>query len=44
MEQVLETHTYPVTLTPAAIAQVKRLRAKKNDDSLKLLVGVKGGG
>jgi iron-sulfur cluster assembly protein len=35
---------YPVTLTPAAIAHVKRLRAKKGNDSLKLRVGVKGGG
>ncbi len=47
MEQVLEAQvleTYPVTLTPAAVAQVKRLRAKKNDDTLNLRVGVKGGG
>lgn len=44
MEQVLETQEYPVTLTPAAVAQVKRLRAKKNDDTLNLRVGVKGGG
>ena len=33
-----------VTLTPSAIAHVKRLRAKKGDESLKLRVGVKGGG
>ena len=44
LEPVPETMTYPVTLTPAAVAQVKRLRAKKGDDALKLRVGVKGGG
>ncbi len=43
LERETET-THPVILTPAAVAQVKRLRAKKNDDSLKLRVGVKGGG
>lgn len=41
---VLEPVTHPVTLTPAAVAHVKRLRAKKGDDTLKLRVGVKGGG
>ena len=44
LEPVTETSAYPVTLTPAAVAQVKRLRAKKGSDSLKLRVGVKGGG
>ena len=39
-----ETAAYPVTLTPSAIAQVRRLIAKKGDDTLKLRVGVKGGG
>ena len=34
----------PVTLTPSAVAQVRRLIAKKGNDSLKLRVGVKGGG
>ena len=43
LERETET-THPVTLTPNAVAQVKRLRAKKGDDSLKLRVGVKGGG
>lgn len=33
-----------VTLTPSAVAQVKRLRARKGDDTLQLRVGVKGGG
>jgi iron-sulfur cluster assembly protein len=44
LEPITETVTHPVTLTPAAVAQVKRLRAKKGDDTLKLRVGVKGGG
>ncbi len=44
LEPTAETTTHPVILTPAAIAQVKRLRAKKGDDALKLRVGVKGGG
>ncbi len=44
LEPVTGTTTQPVILTPSAIAQVKRLRAKKGDDSLKLRVGVKGGG
>ena len=44
LEPLTETTPFPVTLTPSAVAQVKRLRAKKGDDSLKLRVGVKGGG
>lgn len=44
LEPIAETSSYPVILTPAAVAQVKRLRAKKGDDALKLRVGVKGGG
>ena len=44
LEPLTETTPFPVTLTPGAVAQVKRLRAKKGDDSLKLRVGVKGGG
>ena len=44
LEPSTETLTHPVILTPAAVAQVKRLRAKKGDDALKLRVGVKGGG
>jgi len=44
LEPITETFAGPVHLTPAAVAQVKRLRAKKGDDALKLRVGVKGGG
>jgi len=44
LEPVTGTSAHPVTLTPAAVAQVKRLRAKKGNDALKLRVGVKGGG
>ena len=44
LEPITETSANPVLLTPAAVAQVKRLRAKKGDDALKLRVGVKGGG
>ena len=44
LEPVTETSANPVILTPAAVAQIKRLRAKKGDDALKLRVGVKGGG
>ncbi len=44
LEPITETVTHPVTLTPAAVAQVKRLRAKKGNDALHLRVGVKGGG
>jgi len=44
LEPITETAAGPVHLTPAAVAQVKRLRAKKGDDALKLRVGVKGGG
>ncbi len=44
LEPLAETATYPVTLTPAAVAQVRRLIAKKGGDTLKLRVGVKGGG
>ena len=44
LESITETSAHPVLLTPAAVAQVKRLRAKKGDDALKLRVGVKGGG
>ena len=44
LEPVTETSARLVTLTPAAIAQVKRLRAKKGNDGLHLRVGVKGGG
>ena len=44
LDPITETTTGPVLLTPAAVAQVKRLRAKKGDDALKLRVGVKGGG
>ena len=44
LEPITETAAHPVTLTPAAIAQVRRLIAKKGDDTLKLRVGVKGGG
>ena len=44
LEPITETAQHPVMLTPAAVAQVRRLIAKKGDDSLKLRVGVKGGG
>ena len=44
LEPITETSAHPVLLTPAAVAQVKRMRAKKGDDALKLRVGVKGGG
>jgi len=44
LEPITETSSHPVILTPAAVAQVKRLRAKKGNDGLKLRVGVKGGG
>ncbi len=44
LEPMTETAQYPVMLTPSAIAQVRRLIAKKGDDTLKLRVGVKGGG
>ena len=44
LEPTTETSAHPVTLTPAAVAQVKRLRAKKGNDGLNLRVGVKGGG
>ena len=44
LHPITETVANPVHLTPAAVAQVKRLRAKKGDDALKLRVGVKGGG
>ena len=44
LEPTTETAANPVHLTPAAVAQVKRLRAKKGDNALKLRVGVKGGG
>ena len=44
LEPVTETSANPVILTSAAVAQIKRLRAKKGDDALKLRVGVKGGG
>jgi iron-sulfur cluster assembly protein len=44
LEPVTDTSAHPVTLTPAAVAQVKRLRAKKGNDGLHLRVGVKGGG
>jgi iron-sulfur cluster assembly protein len=33
-----------VTVTPAAVKQIKRLREKKGDESLGLRLGVKGGG
>jgi len=44
LEPETETAAYLVTLTPSAVAQVRRLVAKKGDDTLKLRVGVKGGG
>ena len=44
LHPITETAANPVHLTPAAVAQVKRLRAKKGDDTLNLRVGVKGGG
>ncbi len=44
LEAQAKTTEHPVTLTPAAVAQVRRLIAKKGDDTLKLRVGVKGGG
>ena len=44
LEPITETAQYPVTLTPSAVAQVRHLIAKKGDDTLKLRVGVKGGG
>ena len=44
LDPTTEIAEYPVTLTPSAVAQVRRLIAKKGDDSLKLRVGVKGGG
>jgi iron-sulfur cluster assembly protein len=44
LEPTIETSTYPVTLTQSAVAQVRRLIAKKGDYTLKLRVGVKGGG
>ena len=33
-----------VTITPAAVKQIKRLREKKGDEQLGLRLGVKGGG
>jgi iron-sulfur cluster assembly protein len=33
-----------VTITPAAVKQIKRLREKKGDERLGLRLGVKGGG
>ena len=39
-----ETATYPVIVTPAAVAQARRLIAKKDNPNLALRVGVKGGG
>ncbi len=44
LEPETETAAYPVILTPSAVAQVRRLIAKKGDNTLKLRVGVKGGG
>lgn len=44
LESTAGTAAQPVTLTPAAVTQVKRLRAKKGNDALHLRVGVKGGG
>ena len=41
---VLDTPQPPVTITPAAIKQVKRMRERKGDDTLCLRLGVKGGG
>lgn len=41
---VLDPPQPPVTITAAAIKQVKRLREKKGDDTLCLRLGVKGGG
>ena len=44
LEPETEIAIYPVTLTPAAVAKARRSFAKKGDDTLKLRVGVKGGG
>ena len=44
LEPITEAAEHPVALTPSAVAQVRRLIAKKGDDTLKLRVGVKGGG
>lgn len=41
---VMETSAALVTLTPAAVKQVKRLRDKKGNNQLALRLGVKGGG
>lgn len=41
---VLDTPQPPVTITPAAIKQVKRMRERKGDPTLCLRLGVKGGG
>lgn len=41
---VLEPAAPLVTITPAAIKQVKRLRDKKRNEQLALRLGVKGGG
>ena len=41
---VLEPTEALVTVTPAAIKQIKRLRDKKGNDQLGLRLGVKGGG
>jgi iron-sulfur cluster assembly protein len=43
-ETVLETQTFPMTITEAAVKQIKRLLIKKGDESLILRLGVKGGG
>ncbi len=45
MSETATLKTAPlVTITPAAIAQIKRLRAKKGNENLGLRLGVKGGG
>ena len=44
LEPVIETPPPIITLTPAAVAQTRRLIAKKGNLNLALRVGVKGGG
>ncbi len=44
METLTPTQMPLVTITPAAVQQVKRLREKKGNSNLGLRIGVKGGG
>lgn len=39
-----ETSTFPITVSPAAVGQIKRIAAKDGRPDVFLRVGVKGGG